>query len=126
MKEEDFIRKKCGNRDPFKVPDGYFEQFTSHLMGQLPEEETCTVKPLHPRRAWRLPAIKYAAAAVLCGAVAFGTFQLTARHNANTAMAAGNGSTAESTNAEDVYINDMLDYAMVSNHEIAFYLTEAY
>ena len=39
MKEEDFIRKKYGSGNPFKVPEGYFEQFTSELMSKLPEKE---------------------------------------------------------------------------------------
>ena len=34
MKEEDFIRKKYGSGNPFKVPEGYFEQFTSELMSK--------------------------------------------------------------------------------------------
>ena len=31
MKEEDFIRKKCGGGNPFKTPEGYFEQFLLSL-----------------------------------------------------------------------------------------------
>ncbi|MFA6872894.1 MAG: hypothetical protein WCQ86_02780 [Bacteroidaceae bacterium] len=39
MKEEDDILKKCGKGNPFTVPEGYFEQFTSNLMNHLPEKQ---------------------------------------------------------------------------------------
>ena len=39
MKEEEFIRKKYGSGNTFKVPEGYFELFTSELMSKLPEKE---------------------------------------------------------------------------------------
>lgn len=39
MKEEDEILKKCGIGNPFTVPEGYFEQFTSDLMSRLPEKD---------------------------------------------------------------------------------------
>lgn len=39
MKEEDDILKKCGKGNPFIVPEGYFQQFTSNLMDHLPEKQ---------------------------------------------------------------------------------------
>ena len=38
MKEEQEIIRKCGKGTPFKVPEGYFEDFTRNLMAQLPEK----------------------------------------------------------------------------------------
>ena len=32
----------------------------------------------------------------------------------------------ETIETEDIYMDDVLDYAMVSNHEIALYLTDVY
>lgn len=40
MKEENKILTKVGTRNPFKVPDGYFTDFTQELMDKLPEKET--------------------------------------------------------------------------------------
>lgn len=37
MKEEDNILKKVGTENAFRVPEGYFENFTSELMNRLPE-----------------------------------------------------------------------------------------
>ena len=39
MKEEDNILKKVGKKNSFKVPEGYFENLTSEVMGKLPEKE---------------------------------------------------------------------------------------
>lgn len=37
MKEERELMEQCGKERPFKVPEGYFEQFHEQLMNQLPE-----------------------------------------------------------------------------------------
>ena len=39
MEEENRILKKVGTRNPFNVPEGYFEGFTQELMDKLPEKE---------------------------------------------------------------------------------------
>ena len=57
MKEEDFIRKKYGSGNPFKVPEGYFEQFTSELMSKLPEKEMKPVLSMPSRRRTRMRTI---------------------------------------------------------------------
>lgn len=43
MKEEDKLLKKIGTENPFRVPEGYFEGFTSDLMSRLPEKEKTDV-----------------------------------------------------------------------------------
>lgn len=35
MKEEDFLKEHFGQQDPFKVPKGYFDQTTQHVMEQV-------------------------------------------------------------------------------------------
>lgn len=39
MGKEDNILKKVGTKNPFSVPDHYFEDFTRELMDKLPEKE---------------------------------------------------------------------------------------
>jgi len=41
MNEEKYIEEKLGKRNPFLVPDGYFDSFADRLMQQLPE------RPVH-------------------------------------------------------------------------------
>ncbi len=52
MKEEDFIRQQAGKENPFKAPEGYFEDFTARLMQQLPEREA-TTEPVHAPTSWQ-------------------------------------------------------------------------
>ena len=35
MKEEDELLRKCGTKNPFTVPEGYFENFSKELMEKL-------------------------------------------------------------------------------------------
>lgn len=48
MKEEDKILKKIGTENPFRVPDGYFENLTSEVMNRLPEKEKLTAVQTEP------------------------------------------------------------------------------
>ena len=38
MNNEEYIKKRIGKGNPFKVPDGYFASFTSDIMSRLPEQ----------------------------------------------------------------------------------------
>lgn len=40
MEKEDNILRKVGTKNPFSVPNGYFEKFSEELISQLPEKET--------------------------------------------------------------------------------------
>lgn len=54
------------NKNPFKVPDNYFENFNTEIMSKLPEKETPRAKivPL-----WKKVMPWAAAAAVFCGVI---------------------------------------------------------
>ena len=40
MKEEDELLKKCGTKNPFMVPEGYFDNFSKELMNKIAGEGT--------------------------------------------------------------------------------------
>lgn len=40
MREETNLFKKVGTKNPFKVPENYFEDFSSELMSRLPEKDS--------------------------------------------------------------------------------------
>ena len=121
MKEEDIIRQHDSGRRPFTVPEGYFEQFTERLMERLPEKEAAP-KVVRLSIARRL--MQYAAAAVLTGCV-LGLGVYFYHQSATEAQALlSQGDAAEFYGDED--IEDVLDYEMLDNQHIAYYLTEAY
>ncbi|MBQ3877524.1 MAG: hypothetical protein IKM76_10120 [Prevotella sp.] len=118
MNEEDYLNSKMGKRNPFTVPEGYFEQLTSQVMQKLPEakaEKPALIKRLRP---WL-----YAAACVCVGvfiaAVAFNNNNEEVRKQMRIA-------TAEQKSVEsyysDSYYEDEANYAMVDNQDIYAYL----
>lgn len=55
MKEEKQLIAQCGKKQPFKVPEGYFEQFHEQLMSSLPET---TPKPAPATKVTLMARIK--------------------------------------------------------------------
>ncbi len=125
MREEDYIRKKCGSDNHFKVPEGYFEQFSTTLMQQLQKEGAMSTPKVASTRSKLLTFSRYAAAAIVCGALFAGTLFYFTSYTDET-IAQQVAPAEESYSWDDTYTEDALDYAMVSNHEIVQYLSEAY
>lgn len=122
MREEDYIRRKCGSDNHFNVPEGYFEQFGTHLMQQISEQEKKNSSRTTP--LWR-SIVQYSAAAVACGALFVSALSYFSSQTEET-VAQQTAPIEDSYYWEDSYSEDALDYAMVSNHEIVQYLSEAY
>ena len=99
-----------GQTNPFRVPEGYFENFEARLAQRLPQKETRRSIRLRPWY-WR-----YAAALVVLVGVGSALFWNQYRNPSFTL--------SEEASQEEYY-NDELDYIMVNNMEIAEYLTEA-
>ena len=112
-KEEMNIQELVGRRNPFRVPEGYFEEFNERLMNRLPQsEQKGKIVRLLPR-LWH-----YAAAIVVVVGLA-SVVLWNNRPSVTTTL-------AEHKNAAvEPYYDDELDYIMVGNTEIAVYLTEA-
>ena len=124
MTEETIIRVHDSGRRPFATPEGYFEGFTERLMQKLPERPTAAPAPhvarqaaLTPMRRW----LRYAAAiAVVAGCVGGGLLLMRPAPDAAAVAAISDDMLTDDN------IDEMLDYEMVSNNQIAYYLTEAY
>lgn len=125
IQEEKIIKEHDSGRRPFTTPDGYFENFTDRMMARIQEVEQQkpeTVKAV-PIPMWR-NVMKYAAAiavAVVCvgGGVLLYDGDKDAEEQLQTQQTEFAWDDAE-------VIDDALDYEMVNNQQIAFYLTEAY
>lgn len=122
-KEEKYIREKMGDKSPFRVPEGYFDQLASRVMSQLPEQETSRPSGQQPRRQARLVALRpwlYAAACVIAVVVLTLTFHFHQR----VAEPLDQPMAAVSAPVDDEYIDDVADYVMLDNTEIYAYLAE--
>lgn len=131
MTDEKIIRAHDSGRRPFVTPDGYFEGFTERLMQRLPEREDivqdnpvsvsvphkATIMALTPMRRF----MRYAAAIiVMVGCIGGGLYLF----NRNPATSAVTASAEDMVTDEN--LDEILDYEMLSNNQIAYYLTEAY
>ena len=113
MNEELYIKSRIGNKNPFCVPDGYFDSLTAEVMQKLPEQ------PKKKGLVVRLRPWMYAAACTV--AVLFtATIYFFAPENVNQPQVAA----VES--ATDTYVEDMADYVMADNIDIYACLASEY
>lgn len=129
IQEEKIIREHDSGRNPFVVPEGYFEGFTEKMMARLKAEaegtesrQAIVVKLPFWKRAMRYAAA-VAVVAVMVGGGMFYSLRSTSGES-STQLAA-------QTDQLDFYFSDddlnaALDYELVDNQHIAYYLTEAY
>jgi len=121
VNEEAFLRDKIGQKNPFKIPDGYFDQFADRLMEKLPEQQHKSVL-IH-----RLRPLLYAA--VFVGVLIIGAtlaFKSIQKFDSQSNIALVTNEQDESLlNAySDTYIEDAANYAMIDNEEIYAYLAD--
>jgi hypothetical protein len=122
--EEKFIEQKFGRKNPFKVPEGYFDDFASQIMKQLPEEKPASARVVQmaprPRRRWR--GLVAAAASVVVLALSW-TVYTAVDHKQQPAHPAA--ATAQATDHSDYSTMDaMADYTMLDNEDIYAYVAE--
>lgn len=129
MDYEDDIRKLAGKGNPFRVPDGYFDDFASQLLSSLPDEgqsaeaaSNATAKIVAMPRRHGLRAL-LCAAACLCAAV-FGVSVYLAKLSptADTVSKTTAASTYAQSADTDTYAEQIADYAMMDNSDIYAYL----
>ena len=101
--------------NPFKVPNGYFDTLPNRVMQRINAEGAHTAQKSNTRLFFRL-----AAAAMLAGAFFMAGLAIYER------------SIPLTSNADDIifaqeleYTDELLDYAMLDNSDIEYYLTAA-
>lgn len=113
MEEEKYIEERIGKRNPFLVPDGYFDQFADQMMASLPER-----KP-RAKSIWLRPAI-YVAAGIcaLFGLVA--ALKFTPISDQTVPVQA---QVLVQEQADDSF-DEAADYMMLDNHDIYAYMAD--
>ncbi len=104
--EEKYIKERVGQDNPFRVPEGYFEQLTQQVMNQLPERQ-------QKSRQLRLRPWYYAAASIVILAVMGVSVYFHLEEDEQQQMAV-----SVETNTDNTYIDEVADYAMIDNTEI--------
>ena len=119
MNNEEYIKKRIGKGNPFKVPDGYFASFTSDIMSRLPEQNQMSALDIvagekKKRDRFRTVLVRYAVAACLCGVAFSAAFYFSSRDEDVRVQPE-----LYSTNAnESMFEEEILDYAMMDNTDI--------
>lgn len=116
--EEKYLQNKMGNKNPFAVPEGYFDTLTEQVMQRLPKQQE-EAAPRHQQRpviVRMLRPLLYAAACLCIGIFGVGIYQ----HLDNqTAEGVPVISQVDNTiEFNDTYIEEATDYAMFDNQDI--------
>lgn len=122
MKEDIELKKKIGKENPFKVPEGYFENIVPEIMKQLPEaeaQESVEITMWERVKPWVYMV------AMFCGLM-FGLRVMMMDKPVNKEMNTDNVSMTDSVQGTpDEYIDPILDQAMMDDYTLYMYLTDA-
>lgn len=118
MKEEDKLLRTVGTENPFRVPEGFFENLTSEVMNRLPEKETPAYEQKEPTlwdkvKPWMYMAAMFVGAALII------------RVASSDQTPAADRMTAEEKENEAKYINTIVENSMLDDYSFYVYLTEA-
>lgn len=105
------------NKDPkiasgFKIPDGYFDEFPSKLMGRLSQEEPRVI-PITSKKNWM-----YAAAAILVSAMVVPVYNTLKKPSTELDQTAIENYLANHTNISEVDYAELLDEKDIQNLQI--------
>jgi hypothetical protein len=113
MNEEKYIEEQVGRRNPFTVPEGYFDNFADQMMASLPERQS------RAQHVWLRP-MRYAAAVVCVLAMgAMAWFALSSSPDVHQPLQ------VEAVQVSgDAAFDEATDYAMIDNYDIYACLSE--
>ncbi len=119
MKEEDNLLKKIGTENPFRVPEGYFDGFTSDLMSRLPEKEKTDVRreptTWEKVRPWLYMAAMFVGAALIIRVASPGETVLEGQQQQIA---------ADESDIEMEYIRVAIENTMMDDYSLYVYLSD--
>ena len=122
MKEDTELKNRVGKENPFKVPEGYFENIVPEIMKQLPETE---VQEEVEVTMWERVKPWVYMVAMFCGLM-FGLRVMMNDKPVSTGINTGDVSMTDSVQGiPDEYIDPILDQAMMDDYTLYMYLTDA-
>ena len=121
MMEKDMNIKNKPNANPFRVPEGYFENLAVNIMEKLPEDAPVVRLGRKPRRTARW--IAACAAACLClvvigAAIRFDKASFTRDSGDATAQ-------VPAAMSEEIYDEVIAEYTMMDNYDIYAYISDS-
>ena len=124
MNEVKHIQKLCGNRTPFTVPEGYFDNLTQRVMANIPTEETKIVNINNGREKSHWKQWTALVAACMAGALVCVNIANHTTSESTTSQLLSNATAQTQTyDEQQQYNQEVLDYAMVDQNDIYNYLS---
>ena len=116
MEEEKYIEERVGKRNPFLVPDGYFEHLADQVMASLPEQpEQQTSKQQPKAKRISIRSLYYYAAAAVCALVVSVAVWQAFPGSSQQAVVQAPVAYQEPSDAD---FEEAADYIMLDNNEI--------
>lgn len=119
MKEEDKLKETFGTDNPFRVPEGYFEQLTSEVMNRLPEKAPAA--PIRRPTMWEKVRPWVYMAAMFVGAALIIRVAST-HYDAATAEPIA---TVSDEDTEIEYIDMAMQNVMMDDYSLYVYIADA-
>lgn len=131
MKEETDLKQKIGKDNPFKVPEGYFENLTGQIMDKLPEIDN--TKEEKEISLWEKIKPWVYMTAMFCGMmfglkVMMGDKALESQNGTEDISIASSDNAAQEDDSDiipDEYIDPIVDQVMMDDYTLYMYLTDA-
>ncbi len=119
-KEERYLINKVGKKEPFKVPDGYFNDFADQLLANLPERNSSQIVNLHSTRWNKFRTLSIAAASIV--AVVFSASLYLYNNTDKMPVEVAHAKHIQATSSTANF-DEMANYAMIDNEELYAALT---
>lgn len=117
--DEKYLRTRMG-KQPFSIPEGYFDQLVPEVMARIDKEPLHTMPAQKKAVIMWLRPILYVAACLFIGIVSFNIYFDDTNHQQDVGMQLA---VQMQTTADDEYVDELADYAMMDNYDIYAYLT---
>lgn len=122
MKEEDVLLAKIGKKNPFKVPENYFDDLTAHIMENLPESNMNEEIEIIPKVTLFTRIKPYLYLAAMFTGLYFG-IQVFKFQAAKIERSKETAKTTATQSTED-YVDQVCNYTMIDNGDIYYYLAD--
>lgn len=124
MNLEDKLKEKFGNQNPFSVPENYFDDFANKMQDLVKEESPVYRMEVQSDRRTLFAKVKpyLYLAAMFCG-LYFGINVIKYRQDIAKTAKVENAAAVKNANSEDVYIEEVCEYAGIDKEHIYAYAT---
>lgn len=124
MNEEKLILEKFGKETPFKVPEGFFDDFTKDLMAKLPEQQENASKKKRSAAIIRRISVIITSAAVFIGVCILAVSYLLQKPEQPVVAKQAKDNHIENINNTYNSIDEAAEYTMLDNEDIYAYVSE--